>query len=337
MKQFSLKLLSFLTIFIIFVSIGIFISYTSINSSHFLKLSDKKNIIVLGHSHPECAFNDSLIPTVSNFGASGEAYFYTYLKGKKIIHNNKQIKVVLIEFENTQIDKVMDSWTWDNEHIYNSFARYYPFMEYSDFKFLWEKNSNAILECPPKSFIKELGKNFLSAFILRKSIISNNRFGGYLYLDRDKTDSLINDKPVNNLNSRYKTKPELSEANINYLSKIIEFCEINNVKVFLIRSPIHHKYPGYVNETKFKELRDTRFSKIEFLDFKDFPLENYEFGDLGHLNHIGARVFSIFFNNLLDKNLLNKNNKQDFINNEIYKLSFSKHLNNANTKNIMVK
>ncbi len=332
MKQFSLKLLSFLTIFIILVSIGIFIGYMSINNSHFLKLSDKKNIIVLGHSHPECAFNDSLIPNLSNFGKSGEAYFYTYLKVKNIIPNNKQIKIVLIEFENSQIDKVMDSWTWGNEHIYNSFARYYPFMEYSDFKFLWQKNSNAILECPPKSFIKELGYNFLSASILRKSIKSNTRFGGYLYLVRDKTDSLINSMTVNNLNPTAKTKIEFSETNIIYLSKIIEFCTLNSVKVYLIRSPLHQKYTGYSNETKFKEILSSNFSKIEFLDFKDFPLENYEFGDLGHLNHKGARVFSIFFNNLLDLNLLNENNKQDFINNEISKLSYSEPLNNVVTK-----
>jgi len=102
------------------------------------------------------------------------------------------------------------------------------------------------------------------------------------------------------------------------------------VKVYLIRSPLHSKYTGIDNELKFKELLHKQLLNPEFLDFKDFPLQNDEFGDLEHLNYKGARIFSIFFNNLLSLNLLNKIDKQDFINNEISKLSFAEPL----TKNV---
>jgi len=293
---------------------GIFVGYKSINNPLYFKLSDKTNIIVLGHSHPECAFNDTLIPNLSNFGMSGESYFYTYLKAKKIIPNNNQIKTVLIEFENSQIDKIMDSWTWDNEHIINNFPKYFPLLDYKDFCFLWKKNYKAILDCPPKSLMNESGFNLLTKFIPHKGIMYNNRFGGYRYLIRDKTDSLI--KCISKTNTN-KTKQEFSDSNIEYLSKIIQLCKINNVAVFLIRSPFHKKYDYYFNELKFQDIRKSNFSNVEFLDFKDFPLHNNQFGDLGHLNFKGSRVFSIFFDNLLDSGLLNRANKQDFINNQV--------------------
>jgi hypothetical protein len=56
---------------------------------------------------------------------------------------------------------------------------------------------------------------------------------------------------------------------------------------------------------------------LEYLDFLKFPLKNAQFADPEHLNHKGAKVFSQWFNQLLKKGLLEKNNKQDFINEEI--------------------
>ena len=53
--------------------------------------------------------------------------------------------------------------------------------------------------------------------------------------------------------------------------------------------------------------------KREFLDFKEYPLTNSEFADLVHLNYNGAKIFSIWFNELLEKGILTKENKQQII------------------------
>ena len=283
----------------------------------------------MGHSHPECAFNDSLILGLSNFGFSAESYYYTYLKTRKIIANNKQIKVVFIEFTNNQINEGMYYWTWGDMYLSKFFPSYLPLMDFSDLDFLWKKNWKGIITCPPKLYMRNITYNILAALKL-KNIETDNRFGGYTYLVRDKTDSLIN---ISLDTIKEKSPSKISETNILYLSKTIEFCLSHNVKVYLIRSPQHPKYPEVRNEQQFKEILFSKFLKIEFLDFKDFPLQNYEFADLEHLNYKGARVFSIFFNNLLDLNLLNKNNKQDFIDNEISKISFSEPLNSNVAKN----
>ena len=68
-------------------------SYTRSKSQFDLKKQPKS--IVVGHSHPECAFNDSLIQEFKNFSSSGESYFYTYPKLKNIILAFKKILVSL--------------------------------------------------------------------------------------------------------------------------------------------------------------------------------------------------------------------------------------------------
>ncbi|EPR71857.1 hypothetical protein ADIWIN_3150 [Winogradskyella psychrotolerans RS-3] len=53
---------------------------------------------------------------------------------------------------------------------------------------------------------------------------------------------------------------------------------------------------------------------MDYLDFSNFPLSNFQYGDLQHLNHKGANVFSEWFATLLQNGLLEKENKQAFIN-----------------------
>ncbi len=110
---------------------------------------------------------------------------------------------------------------------------------------------------------------------------------------------------------------KISYYNLKYLTKIITLCKNNNIRVILIRSPQHKKYSGYSNEIKYQEIRKQYFPSIEYIDFSKFPLKNSEFGDLEHLNYKGAAKFSNWFNELLRMNFLEKNNKQDIINEEI--------------------
>ncbi|KAB1155519.1 hypothetical protein [Flavobacterium luteum] len=254
------------------------------------------------------------------------------MKTKKILSRNRQIRTVFIEYTNNILEKSKDGWIYDDTYLPIRIPTYFPLMDYSDFKLIWTKNNKGLLNCFPKSIMKNIGRNF--KYILSNQIGFNKeaRFGGYLYLVRDKTDSLINNPPI--ISIKEKTKNEISEINIKYLAKTIAFCKLNNVKVFLIRSPLHSKFTDIENEPKLRELIKSQLLNSEFLDFKDFKLQNYEFGDLDHLNYKGARVFSNFFNKLLDLNLLNKNNKQEFINNEILKLSISEPLNNMVKKKI---
>lgn len=318
MKQFITKLLFFICIFIIFILIGTFIGNNLLKNNSCFKVSEKTKYIVLGHSHPACAFNDSLINNFSNFCELGESYFYTYLKTRIIIANNKQIKTVFIEFTNNQLMNEKDTvWTWGEIHLQHEFRSFFRFMDYSDFKLLWIKNYKGVFKNLPNALMINIGHNLLTALGLEKNIKRNNDFGGFYYLTRDETDSLCN--LTNNNLKEENINCEIAENNISYLAKTIEYCKQNSVQVLLIRSPLHAKYTCSCNDNKFKETLSHKLKNIEFLDFKDFPLQNHEFGDFEHLNHKGAEIFSKFFNRLLDFDLLKKENKQEFINDEIKK------------------
>ena len=87
--------------------------------------------------------------------------------------------------------------------------------------------------------------------------------------------------------------------------------------VYLVRSPLHPKYEGLGNETLFRRLLNTEFRNAEFLDLKDYPLPDSDYGDLEHVNYRGAKKYSLFFNKLIKQGLLEKTDKQKFINEQM--------------------
>lgn len=298
-------------LFILFI---LFILVSFIFSVHyFIKVKSNFEInknykyVVFGHSHAEVAFNDSLITNFKNLSSSGEAYFYTFQKVKKILSQNNQINTIFVEYSNNQIDKVMNNWIWGNEMISVYFPRYSPFMNKLDFQLLYRKNS--------KDFFSVLSKSTRVNFvkIITFDFAISNKYGGYQWIERNMVDSLsrVSDDSLRN---KVNEKQDISNINIEYLKKIVDYCIDNNVKIYLIRSPQHRNFSYLKNEISFIKIKKTKFHEIEFLDFNNFPLTNDKFGDFGHLNHKGAKTFSIFFNSLIEDGLLMENDKQVYIN-----------------------
>jgi hypothetical protein len=319
MKKFILNFIIFTSLLLIITYSSILLVNEKINRSASFKLSKPSKNIILGHSHPECAFNDSLISNFSNCAQSGESYFYTYFKLKKIIEQNKNIKVVFIEFSNKQVDFEMNNWIWGDMFMSYYFSMYSPFMNLSD-NWLLFKNNNS-------EFIKDLSFSLKNNFstIVKNDFEYTKRTGGYLYLKKSKTDSLITCLKKSPFEKIKYVKHSLSS--IEYLNKIIEYCKRNSIKVYLIRSPLHNKCEEYMSEYYFDQFRLLHYSNEEFLDFSKFPLLNSEFADLEHLNYRGARKFSFWFNQLIKQGLLNHNNKQQIINQKIKLLTKSGNSN----------
>ena len=96
MRKFLRSCLRFGSLTIVIYVVLIFTTTRIIGTKVSFVLPDTVDKIVLGHSHPECALNDSLVPGLANFSNSGEAYFYAYYKLKKILDQNKNIKTVFI-------------------------------------------------------------------------------------------------------------------------------------------------------------------------------------------------------------------------------------------------
>lgn len=315
MKKFIKRMLVFFLLTLI-VLIGIIISTNVlINKDSNFSIDKKNEYIILGHSHPEGAFNDSLISNANNLARGGEHYFYTYLKAKKIIESNPQIKAVFLELTNNQISIDMTKWIEDTQKNLVNIPIYAPVMDSEDHFFVIKQN--------PLGYFKSqemVIKNNLNFLLYRKkNILAHRDWGGFYANPRQKVDSIIRS------NEMVKRKPNstkievLDTTNLLYIDKIALLCKKKGVKLFLIRSPQHPKYTFFDNELQLQKIIQTRYSKLFFLDFNNFYLLNEEYSDLEHLNYKGAKKFSLFFDSLLKKGLLESSNPEQMVKDEILK------------------
>lgn len=308
MKSFIIKVV-FITISFAFILISLF----AVNRyfANF-RIANNKKVLIIGNSHPECAFNDAIIPAIANFSESGEAYFYTYFKLKQLLDQNPQIDKVLIEFANEHIRRGIDKWIWDDMYVSYRFPKYASFMDEDAIQLLLKHNPNKVKESIP--LLSRMNANMLFHYQLDYT----TTVGGYLNLDKCKVDSLLT---VQAADLTHKEKinagDSLAVETLEYLDKLVGYCKQKGVQIFFIRSPVHAEYIGYRNEAKFQKLRETRYPDIEFLDFSKFPLANSEFADLVHLNKKGAKKFSLWFAELLENELLDRPDKQKIINEEM--------------------
>jgi hypothetical protein len=317
MKIFINKIILFIGISVLFISVLILSTHRVIKyKSNFALKAPVKNVI-FGHSHPTYAFNDSLISDFKNLAQSRQSYFYSFIKARNVLSQNNSIKAVFIEFTNNQISKEMDDWIWDDYAVSSRFPSYLPFMNKDEIKLLYKNNSKAFFAGVSKSF----RENIINILSLKYDY--KNKIGGYKWLERNRTDSILaSGSASHNPNTPKKSYNQLSLKNIEFLEKIVNYCIDKNIKVYLIRSPQHKKYKGRLNEDVFIKIRKERFKTIEFLDFNNFPLENCEFADLDHLNYKGATKFSKWFNEMIKKGLLTIEDKQEFIDSELEKYKY---------------
>jgi hypothetical protein len=306
MKRFLIKFfLFFLFVFSVFFIVTLVIGRV-INKGNFFAIDKTKQNLIFGHSHAECSYNDSLINGFKNFAQSGESYFYTYIKLKKILENNKHIKTCFVEFTNNNIEHTMDQWIWGDQHITNRYPMYAAFMTSSDIFLLTKHNPFAIINTQ-SAYLKS---NFL--FLKNKKIdyLYENNWGRYLYLDKIATDSFLTNQ--NRIFGEEDTI-EISKMNLQYLRSIVNLCANSKVKLYFVRSPAHQNCRDSYNEQLYKQIMGKEFSDVEFLDFKNFFLPNGNYADFEHLNNKGAKLYSIFFNKLILDGFLEKKNKQYII------------------------
>jgi hypothetical protein len=310
MRLFIRNLILFTITCLITFAVLLTIEKTILDNMGRFKLPTDVKYIFLGHSHPQMDYDDKLIDSSINLASSGEAYFYTYIKLKKVLESNNDKKIVFIEFSNNNIISQMNKWIWNDIYIYDRYRLYWSYTPNAERRLLYSKNPEASILCDIKSVVT----NVYYIFSL-KNIAKDARMGGYLHLDRNKTDSLIQ---ANLLYSKRKPPDtSLSPVNLMYLRKIIEICKEKGVKTILIRSPLHPIYDEFKNESKYKEVLNKDFGDVEFIDLKSFPLMNSDYGDLEHLNYRGAKKYSLFFNKLLKNGLLQSASKQKFINDQM--------------------
>lgn len=276
-----------------------------------LKLNTNTKYIILGHSHPECAFNDSLIDGTQNLGQSGEAYLYTYLKAKKVLTQNPGVDKVFLTFTNNQLKSSMNQWISGDMNVGNRFSKYSSQFSIEELKILFSNNPESCLKAIPSSVRRNLSykmssKNHLAVY------------GGYKRLTHQLTKEYID-----SIMTRIDTTFQPSELNIYYLMKLVSFLKGTGKEVYLIRPPFYRDYLITQDTSFYNNFLHKELSGIPYLDFSDFDLSMDEMADLEHLNSIGAERFSHWFNRFMKLDELNqtKLDSMILIENERRKLS----------------
>lgn len=164
MHRFLIKTISFVLVSCLLILAIALVPGYMVNKFSRFSVKKDNTIALFGHSHSECAYNDTLIPKLTNLSHSAESYFYTFQKVKKYLSQNPQITTVLIEFSNNQIDTKMDDWTWGYTYMSNMFPQYASFMSLADFELLAKHNSKYFMNCvgiaARTNFIKALSFNY---------------------------------------------------------------------------------------------------------------------------------------------------------------------------------
>ena len=257
-----------------------------------MKLPESEHIVFFGNSHIECAINDTILKNCFNFGRSGERMEYIYSKVKVIQHYNSNFDTIVIGFDNVLLTH--DSKKGITPSLYSPY-----FFDTYTIADLFQMTTNGSFEYTathlyhPFNYLK-----YVDVFLGKEcNIHKMNNLGGYLYLYRDKLELDIKKRG----NIKYKTT-QFDYLSCYFLDATVRFCKKNGIKVIFLFPPQHRKCP--LDSTYYKQFYNAHYSDIPFYDFRDMSLQDSCFGDLDHLNHKGAAVFSEY----LERNVFHKNN-----------------------------
>lgn len=292
MKNFLKKVFYFLmipsSVFSLFFIV--FIAYLNKISDNY-ELNPEKEILFLGDSHIECAVNDSLIPKSLNLGKSSESYYFSYYKLKKLLENNSSIKQVYLGVSYHNVSNYYDQFITGkySSDIAQNYYYILPVKEQAKM-FYWNKG-NLVL------FVKSIVKIGFSKIVNRNK---HSFLGGFKnnFENMTAVKSSMDKRLLFQYYDAEETK-SFSELNISYLSKIVELCKQNNIKIAALNTPIHyyyHKKIPSIYKNKINEI--IQLNQIKYIDLSELNLNNYDYiPDGDHFSKSGSTMTTIEIKN----------------------------------------
>lgn len=270
-----------------------------------LKLDKNISIIVAGDSHTQSAVNDSILNHSVNVSQSSEPYIYTYSIIKFLIKNNPQINTVIVGYSFNNLTESYNEVIFEEEWTKLNYPKYLPILDTESYWLLIARNAIGILKSLP---------NICSATmkVMFKPVeISVFPFLGHYY---GSPHSNLNDSTINVAIKRHYLKEsghqELSDIQVKYLRKIVQFCNHRQVKVILLNTPVNRKYFDKIPAKfirKYYSIAKELEQQTIFIDLHDYHLADSCFGDGDHLNMYGAEILS----RELDSLVIEKSNRFD--------------------------
>jgi len=264
---------------------------------HKFKLDKNISIIVAGDSHTQSSVNDSILKHSVNVSQSSEPYLYSYSILKFLIKNNPQITTVILGYSFNNLTESYDEVIFEEEWTKLNYPKYLPILDAESYWLLITRNNVGMLKSLP---------NICSATLevmIKPVVISSFPFLGHYY---GSPQSNMNDSTIDIAINRHYLKDsgdqKLSDIQVEYLRKIVQFCNQRKVKVILLNTPVNRKYfdkiPAKFIREYYSVAKELEQQTI-FFDLHDYYLADNCFGDGDHLNMYGAEILSRKLDSLL--------------------------------------
>lgn len=291
MKIFLQKILVFISIIIIVITLITTVNRVIVNVYNPFKITDSKNILILGDSHTRYAINDKILKNTCNFSYKADSYFYTYVKLRHILKLNPQIDTVFISFSGHNIHKENEeAWLFNDSHLHERLKNYLPMLNFEDIIFIAKSN-------PSELCSSLFGQILFPMYFFTKK----ERYGGY----KDVYGSELKEELQKLKLKQNKGESTFKEAEFEklYLMKSINICKSYKKTIILINPPLHKSINQ--NQEVLYQFYEKYFSDVLFYDFSKIKMEDEHFRDLVHLSPLGSTYLSEM---IKENNLFNRNN-----------------------------
>lgn len=294
------------TIFLLFSAIKILLY--SKNTAYKVVLNSNIHTLLVGDSHAIDGFNPKYISKSINIAQVKEPPMISYYKIKKLLIDSKSLDNIVLAFSYhsihgygsipgpkmlTRYHLILDEEFYQNflkNHIVSGplLVRYLsddhkiPFGVANDLvEYYLHKNAKTLYELP-----------YIGSFYA-----ANDHFIGNI----KSLDAAINRHYFTHENVR------ISDMQIDYLHRIKYICRLNNVKLYLVNTPVHKDYFNRIPADTIDKVDELCFSLEDentfYLNLTKFPMPDSCFYDYDHLNKSGSVILSKYLDVVIKNNV----------------------------------
>ncbi len=231
-----------------------------------------RNILVMGDSHTECSFDDSIVSRSINLSNGAEPYVCTYIGLRSIFDGKNNVDTLLLSFWRECLSSKSD-----------------------EFDPGWQNNLNNKILHIREEDISEISLNPMFYFRPVFFALVDGKYKALGAFNRSKLHKLERDVRLRREDNKgHRPDPQMickSGMQYKYLLKIRELCEANNVKLILFSAPTYNSDEFY-DQVEFESQLKRDLKGFTLVNFTDFKVPDSCYIDVGHLNYEGAKIFS---------------------------------------------
>ncbi|MDD2477053.1 MAG: hypothetical protein PHI32_14245 [Dysgonamonadaceae bacterium] len=257
----------------------IFLIATSLRTKSFT-VKDNVSEVYLGDSRVRYAIDDRMLDNSLNLGNSSESTYFSYFKLKQILKSSPSIRTVYLGFSYHNISSYYDQFIF-GQYSHSISPNYFFILPLSEQYRMIKWNFKRL----PFFLISILKSGMKNWF--RKDILES-RFSNQ-HINKAVNSRIIDER----LKLQYYSNEELnsfSSLNSEYFNKIVDLCNVHQVELIILNTPMHHYYQAHVPQKfidEYNSITDSHNLRIIDLSSIELPENGFQAdGDL--VTKIGA-------------------------------------------------